>query len=188
MIVTTPLDSKNAAPERSFRHAMIHSGPAGSEVVTFADDLSELVTVIVTEAGGDYDLPSDFAGDDEALIARWKASVRIAELAQTTILLAATERQLPAPFDPATCTEAEITTLMGPKNIPVESFIDGDDPDLHWSFSLPLLVLIAVDYEPFTDRRRPAGNVAWIDPSDDESFIRSLDELRLIAWHLRPAE
>ncbi len=188
MIVTTPLDSKNAAPEHGFRHAMVHSGPGGSEVVTFADDLSELAAVIVTEAGGDYDLPPDFAGDDEALIARWKASVRIAELAQTTILLAATEQPLPAPFDPASCTEVEITTLMGPKNIPVESFIDGDDPDLHWSFSLPLLVLIAVDYEPFTDRRRPAGNVAWIDPSDDESFIRSLDELRLIAWHLRPAE
>lgn len=188
MIVTTPLDSKNAAPEHGFRHAMVHSGPGGSEVVTFADDLSELVTVIVTEAGGDYDVPSDFAGDDQALIARWKASVRIAELAQTTILLAATERSCPAPFDPATCTEVELTTLMGPKNIPVESFTGADDPDLHWTFSLPTLVLVTVDYEPFTSRRRPDGNVAWIDPSDDESFIRSLDELRLVAWHLRPAE
>ena len=37
------------------------------------------------------------------------------------------------------------------------------------------LVLIETDYEPFTQRPLPTGNIAWLNPYTEETFLESLD-------------
>jgi hypothetical protein len=39
------------------------------------------------------------------------------------------------------------------------------------------LVLMTSDYVPFTERPAPTGNIFWLDPTTELTYLRSLDRL-----------
>lgn len=66
--------------------------------------------------------------------------------------------------------EDVLTALFSSRSKPHE---DGD-----WYHDVPL-VLIATDYEPYTDRKRPSGKIVWISPETEVTFLRALEVLGL---------
>lgn len=72
-------------------------------------------------------------------------------------------------------TEDDLNTYLGETSV-----YDG-----HWAASAPL-VLVRTDYAPFTQRPVPTGNVLFLDPHTEASFLDSLAQAGLI--HLRVNE
>lgn len=52
-----------------------------------------------------------------------------------------------------------------------------------WQHVVPL-VLIATDYLPFTGREAPTGNVLWLDPSTEVTYLRSLARLGILEFRV----
>ena len=46
------------------------------------------------------------------------------------------------------------------------------------------LVVIATDYQPYTDRLAPNGRIVWLDPSTEVTFLRALDSLGIIEFRI----
>lgn len=67
--------------------------------------------------------------------------------------------------------EDTLTALFSDRSRPRE---DGD-----WFQEVPL-ILLATDYSPYTERRRPNGKIVWLDPVTEVTFLRSLDKLGVI--------
>lgn len=44
------------------------------------------------------------------------------------------------------------------------------------------LVLIDIDYEPFTPRQRPGGRVIFLRPAQEHDYLASLAEAELIQY------
>ena len=53
-----------------------------------------------------------------------------------------------------------------------------------WELTIPL-ILIATDYEPYTDRVRPVGNVQFVDPANERSFLGSLSDIGAVSLFVR---
>lgn len=53
------------------------------------------------------------------------------------------------------------------------------DPGVRWQHNVPLVLVTAL-FAPYTDRDRPLGNVAWVDPIDDVAMLDSLQGLGII--------
>lgn len=114
-------------------------------------------------------------GDDLALIARYDDLVQQAAIIQEAIIVTAIED---GSFDPATVSEDELTALFTEKITPFFGIPLSDDPDdsrlnLEWNLSVPL-VLLRNNYEPYTTRPLPAGNIVWLDPSTEMTYLQSL--------------
>lgn len=56
-----------------------------------------------------------------------------------------------------------------------------------WLPSVPLVLLVS-SYAPFTEHPRIGGNVLWIDPMSDESYLASLNATGVFSyWAATPA-
>lgn len=146
--------------------------------LTVADTRTEIVAQVI---GDDY--PTD--DPDEALVSRYGAAVRVASSYQLTLLVRAAEQ---GTFDPAEMAsrrpfgEDMVNIVMRDRTVAVsagELPFDDDGAPTWDDPSLPL-VLVATDYGPATDRPRPTGNVAWVDPSTETTFLDSLVAARWI--------
>lgn len=53
------------------------------------------------------------------------------------------------------------------------------DPGVRWEHQVPL-VLVTSLFAPYSERDRPIGNVAWVDPTDDVTMLDSVQGLGVI--------
>lgn len=141
----------------------------------FADTATELVGHLIE---GYANLPDTEGGNAQALVARWRTCVATASDVQALICA---DRAAEGTFDPAAESEEVLTALFSDKTVPVEGFDT-------WDLGSVPLVLVATDYEPYTERVAPTGNVLWIDPSDEVAFLHSLTNLGVIQFYTHDAE
>lgn len=148
---------------------------AKGERSVFADNAGEIIAHIIP---GYDDLPAGPEGDDQALILRWETAATTATDIQALICA---DRGQEGLFDPANESEDTLTALFQDKMIAVE------DVEA-WDHEQVPLVLVATDYDPFTDRVPPTGNILWIDPSDEVTFLDSLSNLGVIEFYVHGEE
>lgn len=131
-----------------------------------ADTLTELVADLIPGYSED-------AG--EALEQRYRAAVVYADGMQAQF---AAERQGSGQLDPAALSEPELTAIFASRSELAP--IPGDV----WEHEVPL-VLVATDYEPYTDRVKPVGNVKFVDPANERTFLGSLSDLGALTLFVR---
>ena len=49
-------------------------------------------------------------------------------------------------------------------------------------------MLIASSYAPFTDRQPPTGNIRWINPHNERTYLESLAAVGVIEFEAEPAD
>jgi len=128
--------------------------------VFVSDSVSDLVAVGLPGYG---DLADNEDGFDDGLVARYEDLLGHAAAFQHTLLSEAHERGLVNISD---LDDDTLTYLMEERSVPFE----GESP---WECLVPL-VLIATDYEPYTERRIPEGNIVWLDPITEVTYLQSL--------------
>lgn len=164
-IITTPLDdsTRNDANGDPWPYALLFG-----EQTVLADNLGEIISFLMPDYA---DMPEGEDGDAEALVYRWAQAVQTANFVQSSLSAeAAASKQ----FIPTEESDQVLTALLGDRQYPV----DGIDS---WDHVVPL-VLVATDYLPYTDRPAPKGNVRWIDPHDERTFLDSLSKLGLMEF------
>jgi len=135
--------------------------------VLVSDSASELVAAGLP---GYRDLPDDESGYDVALIARYEDLLGHAAAYQQYLLEEA-HMSGAVPID--ALDDDTLTALMVERAVPYE----GDE----WTCAIPL-VLIATDYQPFTDRALPTGNIIWVDPITDVTYLQSLHSIGVLRF------
>ncbi|HLR94913.1 MAG TPA: hypothetical protein VK053_10330 [Jiangellaceae bacterium] len=126
-----------------------------------ADRNDELLAAVI----GDEYLEED---DPELLfLVRLEQAVMIATAVQESIVAAA----VAAGDLDETTDEAVWTGLLAER--------ESADPGVRWEHKVPL-VLVTSLFAPYTDRDKPLGNVAWLDPIDDIAMLDSLQGLGVI--------
>lgn len=141
------------------------------DVVHFADGPTDLVSILIP---GYSAIPRNAAGDEYALLERYRYAVGIAQLHQEKLLADAVTD---SSFDPAAATEQLLTDLLASKAVPAD--VDA------WDEAVPL-VLIATDYAPATSRPAPTGNVLFVDPHTEAGLLESLDLIGVFCLFGRP--
>jgi hypothetical protein len=130
-----------------YRYEMICNG--GSQRA-YADSMTELIGALIP----DY-VPMT---DNESNVARLRYSKNLEAALQAQFLMA----------DPDAVTDEQRDVLLTSRRDPLN--ID------HWDANVPL-VAVTIDYEPYYPLPQPTGNVVWIDPSDEATFLYSLNDL-----------
>jgi len=79
-------------------------------------------------------------------------------------------------------------TITASKALPFMGRVTDDGGiDMEWDYPTPL-ILLRTDYEPYTSRALPTGNVIFVDPSSEGSFLRSLELLKVCRFIDRSQE
>lgn len=118
-------------------------------------------------------------GAEEAAWARYTTAANLADQASAAILAGMANDGL---IDVATdLSEDELNTLMPANRIGVAPF-EGE-----WQRTDIPLILIRSDYQPHSPRELPTGNVRFLDPTNETTFIDSLVELGIAELHVREA-
>lgn len=134
--------------------------PDGEALVS--DTATDLVARII---GLEYDgLPDTDAGHDEAFGLRYDFMVSFAAFFQTIRIQDAIYAQ---GFDLEETSEDVLTILFQERTVPFENR-DGSTPV--WNHVVPL-ILISVDYVPYSERPKPSGNIIFLDPYTETSFL-----------------
>lgn len=123
--------------------------------IIFADTISDVVGELVP---GYNDFVDDDVDEDPYLHARIDVIAPLAAQAQALVLADLAERGL-------RLSEAELNAALANKELPY--------PLDKWTQDEPL-VLLTTAYAPFSDVLRPAGNVLWLDPSNETAFLAAL--------------
>lgn len=133
------------------------------ENLVAADTRTELVEHLID---GYADLNHDENGDDIALQMRGIQSLATADFLQEFVAgVAANEGD----FDFPNATEDELTAFLTPRlQNPVEILNIS-----HWDHKVPL-VLVTSLFEPYTEASPPTGNIMWIDPTNETTYLDSL--------------
>lgn len=134
---------------------------AHAEGAVFADTYAELVGQMIEDYPVEQTTDADWQRANEM---RYQYMVEVANEMQMAITLTAEkEGRL------ADATEHLLWVLSGPRDQHIEV------PGGAWNIKDLPLVLLTVNYAPFTDHERPGGDdICWLDPYDDRSFIHSL--------------
>ncbi|MGK3708581.1 hypothetical protein [Arthrobacter sp. IK3] len=138
---------------------------ATQSAAVFADTRTDLVSYLVD---GYEELPADTEGDDTAMWLRYKASVALANLHQQVLAADATNA---GTFDPSVETEDTLTTIFTDRSEKIDEIAS-------WDREFPL-VLVASGYAPYTTTPRPSGNVQWLDPYTEKTFLESVQTIGL---------
>lgn len=139
---------------------------AFNDAVVLAETRSELTAELIE---GYAEIPETEAGNEQALIARYLSCV---DIANTTQGLVAGQAAEAGTFDAAAETEDALTALFTDKAEKIDEITE-------WSHKVPL-VLVASGYAPYTSTPRPAGNVLWLDPFTETTYLDSLANTGLI--------
>jgi len=133
----------------------------------YAPDRTGLVEALIPGYG---DLDANVEGDDEALYLRYNAAKNIAAQVRETIFGSMVSEGKVSYGD---YTEDELNTIL-----PHGAFEPGPPFTGEWTDRVPL-VLLRTDYAPFSAYEAPSGNVLYIDPYTETTFLDSLDALGL---------
>ena len=187
MITTVPgnQDGSGAAPPER-----LDGGPWPYAAVTisgqtyFADSVTEIIEATLSgyadlkfvDDAGNVEFIDE--GNDVALVMRYDDLIGYATGLQQSVVGTAIER---GDFDPAAVSEDVLTALFAERIVPFEGVPFSDDVNdervnLEWELDVPL-VLMTSDYMPFTERPAPTGNIFWLDPTTELTYLRSLDRL-----------
>ena len=139
---------------------------AWEERAVLAESRTELTAEIIE---GYADLPETEEGDTEALYARYRTSVQIANTLQQVLAANATEE---GTFDPSTQSEDVLTAIFTDRSEKIDEIAE-------WTNTVPL-VLVATEYAPYSTATKPAGNVLWVDPFTETTFLDTLSDLGLV--------
>lgn len=143
-----------------------------NDTTVFADTRTELTSQLIE---GYAEIPDGEAGDEQALLARYRSVV---DIANTTQGLVAGQAAESGQFDPATETEDTLTAMFTDKDQKIDEIAE-------WNHKVPL-VLVASGYAPYNSTPRPTGNVLWLDPFTETTYLETLAEIGLI--ELMPRE
>lgn len=162
----TPLGAEVASPVPTRPDGSLHRYEllyAGHTRRVYADTEAALIEVLIP---GYQDLTEQH---------RWEARLAYATRAQVIAQAGLNTAEV---F--GSLSLAERTILSGPRHQPPVVST--------WDCPIPL-ILIASYYAPAGPNARPvraqgmAPNVIWLDPSDDETFLRSLHDIAVISLH-----
>ncbi len=184
ILIVPPTDRDSAPPAHPEGGTWQYAGVALSGQTYFADSVTEIIEAtlpgyaslkFVDDAGRVEFLEE---GDDVALVMRYEDLISHATGYQEAIVNAAVEK---GAFIPSEVSEDVLTALLAERIVPFEGIPLNDDPadprvELEWDCEVPL-VLMTSDYAPFTDRPEPTGNIIWLDPTTELTYLRSLDRL-----------
>jgi hypothetical protein len=149
-----------------WRFVMLRNGKT-----VMADTRTELVECLIP---GYSELAHDEDGDLQALKERFKQAVVTADFMQQFVAGVAVNN---GEFDFENASEEELTAFLTPRlEHPTELL-----GITHWAHAIPL-VLVTTSFEPYTSRTPPTGNIVWIDPTNETTYLDSmnaLDQLRL---------
>jgi tetratricopeptide (TPR) repeat protein len=138
--------------------------------VVLADTRTELVEDLIE---GYADLPDTDAGNDEALYMRYRSVTDVADQIQQIIAAQAVND---GTFDHTVESEDNLTAIF----TPCTEKITGFSP---WNHVVPL-ILISTDYAPFTSEPLPQGNIKFLNPFTETTYLDSLNELGVIDLYL----
>ena len=126
-----------------------------------ADRNDELLAAVI---GDEY---LDESDPELLFLMRLEHAIVIATAVQESIVAAAVQNE---DLDETT-DEHTWTVLLSPR--------ETADPGVRWEHTVPLVLVTAL-FSPYTDRDRPVGNIAWVDPIDDVAMLDSLQGLGII--------
>lgn len=126
-----------------------------------ADRNDELLAAVI---GEEYIEESD---PELLFLMRLEHAIIIATAVQESIVAAAVQNE---DLDEST-HEGTWTVLLAGR--------ESADPGVRWENTVPLVLVTAL-FSPYTDRDRPVGNIAWVNPIDDVAMLDSLQGLGLI--------
>lgn len=135
--------------------------------------LADTRTELVAELIGGY---ADLNTTAETAWARHSTAVALADRLAEILLSTAIENGL----DPHSVSEDQVNVIVPPERTSTPPFTG------HWDGPVPL-VLIRSDYTPHTRLQVPTGDVRFIDPTNETTFLDSLVEADLIEVHIREA-
>lgn len=164
LIVNAPRASLGhaSADDLGWRFVMEHSGKT-----IYADTRTELVGHIL---GPEYDaLPDDPESNDRAFVMRAGSAIVTADLIQQIIAAGEAER---GSWNAGAPSDYELTAFLTSR---------ADHPTellgiTEWRHPVPL-VLVRSHFEPYARRAVPTGDIAWIDPTNETTFLDSLAAL-----------
>jgi hypothetical protein len=139
---------------------------AWEDKAVLAETRTELTAELIE---GYADLPETEEGDVEALHARYRTSVQIANTIQQVLAANATEE---GKFDPSLQSEDVLTAIFTDRSEKIDEIAD-------WAHEVPL-VLLATEYAPYGTATRPTGNVLFVDPYTETTFLNTLSELGVV--------
>jgi hypothetical protein len=186
MITTVPSteDGPGSPPERPDGGPWPYAAVGLSGDTYFADSVTEIIEATLpgyadlkfVDDAGNVEFIDE--GNDVALVMRYDDLIGYATGLQQSIAGTAIER---GDFDPTLVGEDVLTALFAERIVPFEGVPltdDANDPrvNLEWDLEVPL-VLMTSDYVPFTERPAPTGNIFWLDPTTELTYLRSLDRL-----------
>lgn len=145
------------APEEGASQFSLH---IGNRTVR-ADRNDELLAAVI---GPEYLEESD---PEVLFLMRLEQAILIATAVQESIVAAAVQRR---DLDETT-DEAVWTALLAER--------ETVDPGVRWEHRVPL-VLVTSLFAPYSERDRPIGNIAWVDPTDDMTMLETLQGLGVI--------
>lgn len=141
------------ADGEEYRHILIRA----DETIA-GDSVTDLLEAIID---GYDQIDHTPEGDVEALGLRYDAAVHVANLAQMA--------QNEYVGIPEGITDDEYVALTADRSSPLAM-------DFEWTLD-PTLVLVATDYAPYTDIPAPEGNVHFINPHTEESFLLTTSDV-----------
>jgi len=187
MITTVPAKpdgSSSLPPENPNGAPWPYAAVSISGESYFADSVTEIIEATLpgytdlkfVDAAGNVEFLDE--GNDVALVMRYDDLIGYATGLQEELVSTAIEK---GDFDPDAVSEDVLTALFAERIVPFEGVPLSDDANdtrvnLEWELDVPL-VLITSDYLPFTERPEPTGNVIWLDPTTELTYLRSLDRL-----------
>ncbi|MFE6966790.1 hypothetical protein ACFVAJ_16900 [Agromyces sp. NPDC057679] len=136
----------------------------------YADSVTEIVAALIE---GYADVEDSYRGDVDAWMRRVVAAGELAEKAQAQAI-AAVEL-----FDLAAASEDVATALLAPRGVATNQFAG------NWGGPVPL-ILVSTDYAPYTDVPLPTGDVTFLDPTNEQTFVNSYAELHGYEFHALP--
>ncbi len=156
----------------------VYAATSGEGTTYLARTAGALVAMDIDGYG---DLPDTDEGHDEATGARYERLVGLGNALQDWFADNAVEA---GTFSPATESEDVLTALLSDKTTPFDGIPTGPGRvNRDWSHEVPI-VLIATDYSPFTERETPTGNVLWLDPSTEVTYMRSLARVGVLEFRV----
>lgn len=126
-----------------------------------ADRNDELLAAVI---GNEYIEESD---TELLFLMRLEQAILIATVVQESIVATAVQHH-----DLDETTDEDVWTALLAERETV-------GPEVRWEHTVPL-VLVTSLFAPYSERDRPIGNIAWVDPTEDVAMLDSLQGLGVI--------
>jgi hypothetical protein len=139
-----------------------------------ADTRTELVADLIE---GYAEIPDTEEGNADALVARFETGVHVADQFQQIIAAQHVEE---GRFDTKVESEDTLTAIFTPRREKLGEIAP-------WDHVVPL-VLISTDYAPFTEVPAPEGNIRWVNPYTETTFLDTMAELGVIELFVNESE